>query len=168
MNSQCFEHLYPSNQTPLHSQCFKRSIAQAHGNVRRQQSNISSEGESQGGGRVPTCCYVSKKIMHWCRRSGNVQTSSTLLDLCVSSLRRGHANFLCIDPILTDVPRKESRDFPFCRRLLPRVRASKNSVSPWGRRRLSELPTNGGALVAGQKIVYSSRFVRVILAQGPC
>ena len=50
MNSQCFEHLYPSNQTPLHSQCFKRSIAQAHGNVRRQQSNISSEGESQGGG----------------------------------------------------------------------------------------------------------------------
>ena len=108
MNSQCFEHLYPSNQTPLHSQCFKRSIAQAHGNVRRQQSNISSEGESQGGGRVPTCCYVSKKIMHWCRRSGNVQKSSTLLDLCVPSLRRGHANLLCIVPILTDVPRKDS------------------------------------------------------------
>ena len=32
----------------------------------------------------------------------------TLLDLCVSSLRRGHANLLCIVPILTDVPRKES------------------------------------------------------------
>ena len=28
----------------------------------------------------------------------------TLLDLCVSSLRRGHANLLCIVPILTDVP----------------------------------------------------------------
>ena len=27
----------------------------------------------------------------------------TLLDLCVSSLRRGHANLLCIVPILTDV-----------------------------------------------------------------
>ena len=35
--------------------------------------------------------------------------SSTLLDLCVSSLRRGHANLLCIVSILTDVPRKESK-----------------------------------------------------------
>ena len=26
------------------------------------------------------------------------------LDLCVSSLRRGHANLLCIVPILSDVP----------------------------------------------------------------
>ena len=39
------------------------------------------------------------------------QKSSTLLDLCVSSLRRGHANLLCIVPILTDVPRKESREW---------------------------------------------------------
>ena len=29
----------------------------------------------------------------------------TLLDLCVSSLRRGHANLLCIVPILADDPR---------------------------------------------------------------
>jgi len=35
---------------------------------------------------------------------------STLLDLCVSSLRRGHANLLCIVPILTDDPRRESND----------------------------------------------------------
>ena len=28
----------------------------------------------------------------------------TLLDLCVSSLRRGHANLLCIVPNLTDYP----------------------------------------------------------------
>ena len=34
----------------------------------------------------------------------------TLLDLCVSSLRRGHANLLCIVPILTDDPRRESRN----------------------------------------------------------
>jgi hypothetical protein len=27
------------------------------------------------------------------------------LDLCVSSLRRGHANLLCIVPILSDVPK---------------------------------------------------------------
>ena len=32
----------------------------------------------------------------------------TLFDLCVSSLRRGHANLLCIVPILTDDPRRES------------------------------------------------------------
>ena len=31
----------------------------------------------------------------------------TLLDLCVSSLRRGHANLFCIVPILTDDPRRE-------------------------------------------------------------
>ena len=34
----------------------------------------------------------------------------TLLDLCVSSLRRGHANLLCIVPILTDDPRRDSDD----------------------------------------------------------
>ena len=33
----------------------------------------------------------------------------TLLDLCVSSLRRGHVNLLCIVPILTDHPREESK-----------------------------------------------------------
>ena len=32
----------------------------------------------------------------------------TLLDLCVSSLRRGHANLLCIVSILSDDPRRES------------------------------------------------------------
>ena len=32
----------------------------------------------------------------------------TLLDLCVSSLRRAHANLHCIVPIVTDDPRRES------------------------------------------------------------
>ena len=32
----------------------------------------------------------------------------TLLELCVSSLRRGHANSFCIVPMLTDDPRRES------------------------------------------------------------
>ena len=32
------------------------------------------------------------------------------LDLCVSSLRRGHANLLCIVPILTDDSRRRSND----------------------------------------------------------
>ena len=33
----------------------------------------------------------------------------TILDFCVSSLRRGHANLLCIVPILTDDLRRGSR-----------------------------------------------------------
>ena len=32
----------------------------------------------------------------------------TFLDWCVSSLRRGHANLLCVVPILLDDPREES------------------------------------------------------------
>ena len=44
----------------------------------------------------------------------------TLLDLCVSSLRRGHANLLCIVPILTDDPRRESAS------MRPRIGARRN------------------------------------------
>ena len=33
---------------------------------------------------------------------------STLLDVCVSPLRRGHANLLCVVPNSTDDPRRES------------------------------------------------------------
>ena len=44
--------------------------------------------------------------------SGTVQNREkkqfTLLDLCVSSLRRGHANLLCIVPILSDDPKVSS------------------------------------------------------------
>ena len=38
--------------------------------------------------------------------------SDTYLDVCVSSLRSGHANLLCIVPILTDDPRRESPAAP--------------------------------------------------------
>jgi hypothetical protein len=40
---------------------------------------------------------------------GKKKALFTLLDLCVSSLRRGHANLLCIVQILTDDPRRESK-----------------------------------------------------------
>ena len=40
-------------------------------------------------------------------RRGGTKNLVTLLDLCVSSLRRGHANLLCIVTILTDSPQKE-------------------------------------------------------------
>ena len=41
--------------------------------------------------------------MHLCEKC------DTLLDLCMSSLRRGHANHLCIVPILTDDLRRGSK-----------------------------------------------------------
>ena len=41
----------------------------------------------------------------WCLGG---QKLGTVLDLCLSSLRRGHANLLCIVPILSDDPRRES------------------------------------------------------------
>lgn len=50
-----------------------------------------------------TCCLVAQCGHAHCKKLG------TLLDLCVSSLRRGHANLLCIVPILSDDPRRESK-----------------------------------------------------------
>lgn len=38
------------------------------------------------------------------RRGRRKKKFGPFLDLCVSSLRRGHANLLCIVPILSDVP----------------------------------------------------------------
>ena len=46
--------------------------------------------------------------MRWMGTRFEFKKLFTLLDLCVSSLRRGHANLLCIVPILTDDPRRES------------------------------------------------------------
>ena len=42
-------------------------------------------------------------------RFETTRLASTFLDLCVSSLRRGHANLLCIVPILTDIPEGNPR-----------------------------------------------------------
>ena len=42
------------------------------------------------------------------RRVNLAKKMYTLFDLCVSSLRRGHANLLCIVPLLTGDPRRES------------------------------------------------------------
>ena len=50
----------------------------------------------------------------------------TLLDLCVSSLRRGHANLLCIVPSLTDDPRRESTPQTYDKKLLDKKSWVKN------------------------------------------
>ena len=76
---------------------------------------VTHWGALDGGGRV--CVLVC--VFEWCvgcwvcgwGRMYNACAAKqlvTLLDLCVSSLRRGHANLLCIVPILTDDPRRES------------------------------------------------------------
>ena len=54
------------------------------------------------------CIYVHTYIMMEGQQQKHKQQLFTLLDLCVSSLRRGHANLLCIVPILPDDPRRES------------------------------------------------------------
>ena len=78
-----------------------------------------------------------------------IKKFGTLLDLCVSSLRRGHANLLYIVPILTDDPRRESigkRGFAWARSAR-KLRCFRG----W-----PDTPN-----------VYTSRFARVIFAQGP-
>ena len=47
--------------------------------------------------------------IRYCEVANYLKTLFTLLDLCVSSLRRGHANLLCIVPTLTDAPRTASK-----------------------------------------------------------
>ena len=62
----------------------------------------------------------------------------TLLDLCVSSLRRGHANLLCIVPILTDDPRRESSRSHFHKKLrTTHVGMHKQCVRSTGRQKRS-------------------------------
>ena len=54
----------------------------------------------------------SNKTLHvWLEDTNLQQTKKmfTLLDLCVSSLRRGHAKLLCLVPILTDDLRGASK-----------------------------------------------------------
>ena len=61
---------------------------------------------------IHICSYIGTGLMGtllngYLVLQGNIPLFR-LLDLCVSSLRRGHANLLCIVPILTDDPRRES------------------------------------------------------------
>ena len=45
-------------------------------------------------------------LCHSTKHTQSTKNLEPFLDLCVSSLRRGHANLLCIVPILTDVPER--------------------------------------------------------------
>ena len=69
----------------------------------------------------------------------------TLPDLCVSSLRRGHANLLCIVPNLSDVPRRESTQPPPPVCFLPH----------------SSHPTNAGCFQVGANSFFKSTRSRI-------
>ena len=81
------------------------------------------------------------------------QQSFTLLDLCVSSLRGGHANILCIVPILTDGSRRESgsadvllrfsRTAFFCLQARIHGRQRENLTGPPGSRRKGRRKSGG-------------------------
>jgi hypothetical protein len=66
-----------------------------------KNGNISKNGKKTKGGyefgdlNVKVGFGIEKKLF-------------SLLELCVSSLPRGHANLLCIVPILTDEPKLEA------------------------------------------------------------
>ena len=68
-----------------------------------------------------TCCCCTSyhaivkqaKTENMKRQTNKKHVMFTLLDVCVSSLRRGHANLLCIVPILTDDSPRESST-PLC------------------------------------------------------
>ena len=77
--------------------------------VTRQRGPRCKSGSSTHG-RLRAASRPSGEMRNAPVSSGRCQVKKfgTLLDLCVSSLRRGHANLLCIVPILPDVPRRES------------------------------------------------------------
>ena len=102
------------------------------------------------------------------RKSTNIHEQSTLkktLYFCVSSLRRGHANLLCIVPILTDDPRRESRRrAPLFHVMLVLLRCLCIYIYIY---------TYIYIYIHIHMCIYiyihtHIRFVRVILAQGPC
>ena len=78
-----------------------------------------------------------------------IKKFSALPDLCVSSLRRGHANLLCVVPILTDDPRRESvrESGPSARLVRPAAAAIVGNVVG-GREGAEPGKTGGGALFA--------------------
>ena len=62
----------------------------------RQTEDLKVPGSIPGGGsffHIALLFFFYQKKKKW-----------YILDLCVSSLRRGHANLLCIVPIFTDGP----------------------------------------------------------------
>ena len=73
----------------------------------RRRRGLECE-ENCGEGRPGAFRTRMLTLAGWGRSAKTKKKMLTLIDLCVSSLRRGHANLLCIVPLLTGDPRRES------------------------------------------------------------
>jgi hypothetical protein len=78
-----------------------------HTHHQESRSNMTDSSQRSLPNETGRSLWISQHPPSVSKRSANKKLF-TLLDLCVSSLRRGHANLLCIVPILTDDPRRES------------------------------------------------------------
>ena len=76
---------------------------------------------------------------------GDLVDESILLELCVSSLRRGHANLLCIVPILTDDSRRRSDRTSAPVVYIHPTHAARTAL--WGREKRSISRQNTAAVV---------------------
>ena len=92
----------------------------------------------------------------------------TLLDLCVSSLRRGHANLLCIVPILTDDPRRESKQTSGkdCRQGAQNTTILKRKKVRTGRTELWNLATNVTVAILAQGTSWAVAVTQAFLLPG--
>jgi hypothetical protein len=75
------------------------------------------------------------------------------LDLCVSSLRRGHANLLCIVPILSDVPKDELLCSALLYKFVPSL-ATERCGTSWFRTKRLLLTWAGISLKLGLSQVF--------------
>jgi hypothetical protein len=92
----------------------------------------------------------------------------TLLDLCVSSLRRGHANLLCIVPILTDDPRRESKQTSTedCRQGDQNTTILKRKKARTGRTELRSLAAIGTVAILAQGTSWAVAVTQAFLLPG--
>ena len=88
-------------QDEMESQC-RKALNKAYPPIMGTHWNLAPRGGpcQRKLDWFPDVCGTCQRRMH--------QQVFTLLDVRVSSLRRGHANLLCIVPILTDDPRRQS------------------------------------------------------------
>ena len=74
---------------PQHGETANKPTRKEHGTVEKEEAD-------EGEGPRQTAREGEQKVA---KDAENKKTCNTPLDLCVSSLRRGHANLLCIVPI---------------------------------------------------------------------
>ena len=83
------------------------SLRRGHANLLYIVPILSDDPQRESTGQGVKKVLTLHPSIHPDMQSLTSKKLITLLDLCVSSLRRGHANLLCIVPILSDDPQRE-------------------------------------------------------------